>query len=108
LVANLNNKIVASADLQLIDAANAKTGRIGIIVKKEFRGLGIGKQILITLREYAALLGVKTLSLTVFATNSKAIKLYEKVGFVEVERVPNKYYRKGNYVDGIVMVRNVE
>ncbi|RCK13099.1 GNAT family N-acetyltransferase [Bacillus licheniformis] len=46
-----------------------------------YRGQGIGQQALAVLEEEAKQLGVKKLSLHVFAHNKKAKRLYEKMNF---------------------------
>ena len=48
-------------------------------------------------------LGLKLLTLTVFANNPRARNLYNKVGFKEAGIIPNSIYYKGEYIDQIMM-----
>ncbi len=47
----------------------------------EYRGKGINRMIIASLREWALARGLKELRLTVYDTNDPAIRAYEKVGF---------------------------
>lgn len=54
---------------------------LGLVVKKEHQGKGIGTAIMNELIKQAKLLKIRDLSLTVDKDNIHAIKLYEKFGF---------------------------
>jgi GNAT superfamily N-acetyltransferase len=47
----------------------------------EFRGKGVNRKILTALREWSLDKGFRELRLTVYETNSQAIRAYEKAGF---------------------------
>lgn len=53
------------------------------ILFEAYRGKGLAKQAMAALEEQAKSLGVKKLSLHVFAHNQIARSLYEKTGFAE-------------------------
>jgi len=85
------------------------TGSFSIAVKKEWRGMGIGTLLLQSLLDWVkAHPTLEKVNLDVFATNSGAIRLYRRLGFVEEGR-----FRKavklapGLYVDLIRMARFV-
>jgi GNAT superfamily N-acetyltransferase len=59
---------------------------LGIAVRAERRGLGIGTQLLRALLAHAARAGVAQLSLSV-ETDNPALRLYERCGFRRVGRV---------------------
>jgi RimJ/RimL family protein N-acetyltransferase len=108
LVAEVDGKVVASSDLNRLRNYEKHVGLIGIVVKSGFRDLGIGTQIMKALVDYANKMGLKVLTLPVFATNKGAIHVYEKVGFVQTGRIPKKYFKEGVYIDEIIMTKLLE
>ncbi len=50
-------------------------------LREDFRGQGVGTQLLVLLEEELAKFGIRSLSLHVFAKNERALKLYRKNGF---------------------------
>jgi RimJ/RimL family protein N-acetyltransferase len=61
-----------------------------------------------TLVEQAQEMGLKVLTLSAFATNKRAIRVYEKVGFLQTGTIPKKHFKQGKYVDEIIMTRLLE
>ncbi len=57
--------------------------------------------------EQARLMKVTILTLSVFATNKRAIHVYEKVGFKEAGRIRKGIYRKGQFIDRIIMTKEL-
>jgi RimJ/RimL family protein N-acetyltransferase len=108
LVAEAGEKLVASADIHILSGDEKHVGVLGIVVKVGFRGLGIGVEMIKILVEQTAALGVKVLMLNVFATNKRAIHVYEKIGFVETGRIPKKHFRKGQYIDEVIMTKLID
>lgn len=56
-----------------------------IAVKKELRGGGIGLNLVEIATKYIKSIGFKTFRLEVYNSNTKAISLYSKLGFIEKE-----------------------
>lgn len=81
-------------------------GSIGIMVHKDFQGLGVGTMLMEALLDIADnWLKLVRVELTVFADNKRAIHLYEKLGF-EKEGVKRKgSIRSGKYEDELMMAR---
>ena len=78
-------------------------GRLGMGVLKEYRRLGIGTLLLERALRAAKERGMERIELEVFASNTPAINLYEKKGFV-YEGVKKKARKlDGEYDDIIVM-----
>lgn len=105
-IAELNGELVGL----LFFAANAKkknshTGEFGVSVHPNFQGLGIGRALIETLLQWAKTnRQIEKVSLCVFATNANAIKLYQRMGFIEEGRqVKGVKQSNGNYVDVIQM-----
>lgn len=79
------------------------TASIGMGVKKEYRGKGIGKELLRKCIESARSNKIEKLELDVFSTNTVAYKVYKKIGFSEEGRRVNKRKYNGEYEDLIQM-----
>lgn len=60
-----------------------------------------------TLIDQAYKMGMKILTLTVFASNKRAYHIYQKVGFEETGRIPQGIHRKGRYIDNIIMTKKL-
>jgi len=88
----------------------AHRGSLGIAVVKEWRGQGIGTMMMETLLEWAT--GnplIEKVCLEVFTTNTGAIRLYRKLGFVEEElRLKDIKIGPGRYVDTQAMGKFVK
>ena len=84
-------------------------GTLGIAVVHQWRGQGVGTALLRTLIDWAmANPLIEKVCLDVFATNTNAIRLYNKLGFVEEGRRPRDVkLGPGRYVDAIAMYRFV-
>ena len=64
------------------------------IYREDFRGKGIGADVLSTLLDYATdKLNLKTVFLDVLSSNTHAVKLYEKCGFRAVANEENSFVR---------------
>ncbi len=107
LIAEVDKRVIASSDF-LIQGSKNQVGAVGIVVKNGYREIGIGTQIMKTIFEQAAFLGLKTLTVNVFATNKRAIHVYEKVGFLQTDKIPKKHFRQGKFIDEIVMTKKIE
>ena len=79
--------------------------KLGLSVKKEYRGQGIGEYFTqVSIEEGKIFLpNFKILLLDLFAQNTPALKTYQKLGFKEVGRVKNAFWRQGQYSDQLLM-----
>ncbi len=84
---------------------SSHTGEFGVNVHPTFQGLGIGQVLIEHLLKWARHNRlIEKLFLQVFATNYNAIKLYEKMGFIEEGRhIKAIKQLDGEYVDIIQM-----
>jgi putative acetyltransferase len=105
LVAEMDGRVVASCDLHRGKGSEAHVGVVGIVVKKGFRGLGIGAEMMRALIKYGEKVGLRLLVLSVFATNVGAVHVYKKVGFFVTGRVPGKHFRDGVFIDELTMAK---
>lgn len=107
LVAEVGARVVASSNISTLCGDEKHVGVIGIVIKNGFRGLSIDSEITKTLVEQATFLKLKALMLHVFATNKRAIHVYEKTGFGQSSRIPKKHFRQGD-IDEIIMTKSID
>ena len=111
IVAEVDNKIVGSADLRNGERKRIQhVGTVAIIVVKDYRGLGIGKTLMQTLINWASNNSIiEKIDLGVFSNNTRAIKLYKKLGFTkEGHKVKEIKIGPNDYADGILMYKFVK
>lgn len=77
---------------------------INFFVLEEYQGNGFGKMMLEFVIELISSVGVPSISLEVRPSNEKAVKLYEKYGFIFSHR-RERYYRDGE--DALVLIKEV-
>jgi len=104
-VAEVDGKVVASAEIIKRRGHQKHVGVLGIAVKSGYRGLGIGTKLIEVLLEEAKKQGLKVIVLDVYEKNLPALNLYRKMGFKEVGRIPKAIFWKGRYIDDIKMAR---
>jgi ribosomal protein S18 acetylase RimI-like enzyme len=101
--------LVAEADGQIVGVLGVEVSRfgfgdLGMFVDSRWRGHGVGSALVQAAIERARGQAVHKLCLEVFPTNTAAIGLYRKFGFVEEGRRPKQYRRaNGELWDAIVM-----
>jgi putative acetyltransferase len=108
LVAEAGGEVVGHAGLHKAGTSprRAHAMMLGIVVRKDWHGKGVGRALMQALLELADnWLPVTRIELTVFADNERAIGLYKRFGF-EIEGTHKAYaLRDGKYVDTIAMAR---
>lgn len=105
--------LVAVYDKQIIGSLNFRagfrkrlshSGNFGISILKEFWGQGIGEKLICEMfRWIRSNKTIKKINLQVLASNERAIKLYNKLGFKVEGRISNDFYVNGKYYDSILM-----
>jgi len=81
-------------------------GRIGMAVRDDWQGQGVGTALMQAALELAdKWLNLTRLELQVFVDNAPAIRLYEKFGFGIEGRLVDFAFRDGQYVDTYMMAR---
>lgn len=110
LVAEVEGKIVGYTRCEgsKLSRFSHRAG-FGICILKEYWGHGIGKVMIENILIYACAAGIKKISLTVVQTNTKAIQLYKKYGFLEEGLLINdRIHKDGNYYNTVIMGRILE
>jgi L-amino acid N-acyltransferase YncA len=107
LVAEVEGRVVASADLHPGRGSGSHVGVVGVVVKDGFRGVGIGSGMLGVIVDVARKRGLRLLVLSVFSSNVRAVQLYERVGFVRCGLVPMRHFSRGKFVDEVLMAKSL-
>jgi RimJ/RimL family protein N-acetyltransferase len=85
-----------------------RTPELGMLVRADRRGRGVGDALLRACVEWARASGARTLVLHVFPHNAAAIALYRKHGFVERGLVVGQYRRRsGERWDALRMEKDL-
>lgn len=107
LLAECDNKIIGVTDIELERWRRNHIGHFGIIITKDYRGMGLGKHLMskiIKLAKKELKPSPKMIQLEVYANNKPAIKLYEKMGFKHIARLPKQIQYKSKLIDELVML----
>jgi ribosomal protein S18 acetylase RimI-like enzyme len=110
LVAEDNGKIVGIVSISSEKGRQDHIGGLGISVRKEYRGIGLGKKLMkeiLKLAKKELKPRPKIIRLSVFSTNKIAQNLYKKMGFKIVAKVPKQFQYKGKLVDEIIMIKKL-
>jgi RimJ/RimL family protein N-acetyltransferase len=79
---------------------------LGMYVRAEYQGLGVGTLLMDAMRTLAKRLHLSRVILTVFEGNTPAEKLYQKAGFVECGKLPG--WLQEGYIDETYMVLSLD
>jgi len=106
LVAVLDGEVVGAAGLHLRRGKQRHSASVGIMVREELQGRGIGRALLTALLDLADnWLGLTRVQLEVMAENERAIRLYERLGFEREGLKRKAVFRGGRFQDMLVMGR---
>jgi putative acetyltransferase len=105
-VAEIDGRVVAQAGLHVRDGRQRHSAWVGLAVHDAFCGRGIGRALMEKLLDLAdRWLGLVRVDLNVVASNTRAVSLYEKLGFVLEGTQRKASYFDGRYWDMLVMAR---
>jgi RimJ/RimL family protein N-acetyltransferase len=103
IVALVDGEVVGSADVARGELTkNRHTASFGIAIRTDARGVGLGMAMTRTIVKWATTVGVRKLTLSVFATNSRALSLYRKLGFAQEGRLRGQVILRGKPVDELL------
>jgi putative acetyltransferase len=106
LVAEGDGQILGHAGLTRYAGRRSHVGQIGMGVRDDYAGRGIGTALLAALIEVAdRWLALRRVELEVFVDNEAAIALYGKFGFEQEGILRDYAFRDGHYVDAFAMAR---
>jgi putative acetyltransferase len=78
---------------------------VGMVIAPEWRDRGVGSALLAEAFRWARWAGVEKISLSVYPHNDRALRLYERFGFVPEGRLTGHSKKSYGYDDEIVMGR---
>jgi hypothetical protein len=82
---------------------NAHVAELAMSCLQDCRGVGLGTALLARGIEWARSVGVRKLTLEVFANNTRAMALYRKLGFTEEARLKEQFNVEGVLIDDVHM-----
>jgi diaminopimelate decarboxylase len=85
--------------------ATRHSAEIGMGVRADHRGQGVGSALMAEAFRWASEMGVERLKLAVYPDNVTAIRLYRRFGFVDEGRLIGESKRSSVYRDEILMAR---
>lgn len=99
-----NGSLAGIAQLDAIDTVH-RNARLGIFLgANELRGLGLGRNALLELLDFGFKdLNLKKIYLHVNSSNTTAIQLYEKTGFLIEGKLSQHYFCDGQWEDLLIM-----
>ncbi|MBO8164397.1 MAG: GNAT family N-acetyltransferase [Brevibacillus sp.] len=103
-VAVLDDEVVGAAQLKRGQLQmNAHVATLRIWVGPNYRGLGIGKELMRYAIDWAEAHGLEKISLDVFSNNQRAVEMYKRYGFVVEGTRKKQFILNGEYVDEVLM-----
>jgi ribosomal protein S18 acetylase RimI-like enzyme len=106
IVALAEDRVVGSLEISRDGAAASRhVAVVGMVIAPEWRDRGVGSALLAEAFRWARWAGVEKISLSVYPHNDRALKLYERFGFVREGRLTGHSKKSYGYDDEIVMGR---
>ena len=104
LIALDGEKIVANASLEANRVARfSHRSELSITVLKDYWGNGIGSHLMEMMIDFAKVKDIEVIYLEARADNERAIKLYERFGFVKKGEIDKFFKVNEKYFGGVIM-----
>lgn len=104
IVAVLGGEVVGTADISRgRQSKNRHTADLGIALRKDARGVGLGTAMMQTMIDWARSMGIRKITLGVFASNGPALALYRRLGFIQEGRRMGQVILRRKPVDELLM-----
>ncbi len=104
LIARIDGDYVGHLSLQPEEwAASRHVARLGIIVRKTYRGLGVGKALMEAAEEAGRQQKYEKITLSTFENNVVARKLYDQMGYRFVGKRERHFQMPKGFIDEILM-----
>jgi RimJ/RimL family protein N-acetyltransferase len=107
VAAEVDGRFVGQTEIAPKSGRSRHVGVFGIALKEGYRDAGIGTELMRESESQAHRLDLEIISLDVFANNARGRHLYEKMGFAQVGLEPRQVKMGGEYVDNIIMAKNL-
>lgn len=106
IVAEIDGKAVGQTNARKRGGRLGHTAGLGVFVRRMWRGMGIGSELMMELEAQARKIGVEVLFLEVYSV-SPAVELYRRLGYAEYGRLPGGIKYRGGYVDAVSMYKRI-
>ena len=107
IFAEVDGHMFGAVEVNPLTGKMSHVGVLGISVKKEYRDIGIGLDLLKEAEKHAIHMRLKTMQLEVFEKNERAIHVYEKMGYEVTGKIPKGVLHAGEYQDVLLMTRKL-
>lgn len=98
-ISNEDNEYLGTISLKNVNYID-RNAEYAIIVRKEYWGTNISKLATLKILEYGFnTINLNKIYLNVLSTNIRAIKFYEKLGFIKEGIFKNHVFNDGKYID---------
>jgi ribosomal protein S18 acetylase RimI-like enzyme len=108
IVAEVGGRFVGQVQVDPKGGRSSHVGVLGISISRDYRDIGIGSELMREAENQVSRLGIEVMTLSVFATNERAIHTYEKTGYREVGRIPRHHLKDGVYIDDVIMAKDLK
>jgi len=107
ILAEIDGKVVGTAGIEQVSPKLKLRHRcdFGISILKDYWGFGIGGALTAACIECAAAAGYEQIELEVVSENDRAVKMYEKAGFIEYGRNPRDFKSRDHGYQEVVYMR---
>jgi len=107
ICAEVDGRMVGICEIEPSFGKMSHTGTLGMSVKKGYRDIGIGLDLLKEAEKHAIHMRLKTIWLEVFEKNERAIHVYENMGYEITGKIPKGVLHAGEYQDVLLMTRKL-
>jgi len=108
LFLTIGGEVMGSAGIFKRNLIKSHTANMGIFLKKEARGKGLGEKLFrMVMEEGIKRFKLRIVTLDVFTKNKTAQGLYKKIGFKKIGEVKGGAQYYGKYEDEILMVKYI-
>jgi RimJ/RimL family protein N-acetyltransferase len=108
LLAEIDRTLVGNTEVSLNSRdRQSHVAGLGISIRKGYRRIGLGKYLMkeiIKLAKHKLKPKPKMIRLSAFSPNIPAIKLYQKLGFKKVAKIPRQFQYKGKLIDEVIII----
>ncbi len=89
--------------------AASHVGVLGIIVREDYRGIGLGEVLIdCAIRESKKIKNKKKIILSCFSTNEIALRLYQNLGFQRIGIRKKQFFMNDRYYDEVLMEISID
>jgi RimJ/RimL family protein N-acetyltransferase len=105
VVAETGKRIIGTTEISAGLGTVSHLGTFGILIVKDYRGIGIGYKMMTTILDMSENIGVNIVKLSVAADNKNAQKLYKSMGFKKMGTIPKAMKFGNKYIDEVYMYK---